>query len=376
MSSSVSGRPIRRPKRSISRSTTTPMQGMNSMGQLPWRSTSGNPSRTSWPRSARTSAVRRVAATHSGSTAVCPVGSSVRTPMRRRPGSAPTSAANGPGGDHAPKASPGRWPPTTSSSAAQSRTLRVIHPSCAMPDTLSESITWGPCETRPRVGFSPTTPHLAAGSRTEPPPSLPWATGTRPAATAAAAPPPWGRRSAAGAAAAAAGGAGARPRRGRRGGAAAGPAGGAGGVPRVAARAPARGLGGGDQRHLGGVGAPGQHEPGRAHRLDEVGVVVGAQPGLDDALDARGVDVALGRHDLLEEVRNAAEGPVGGGRRLRARLVGEGDDDGVELRVDLADAVEGLLDQLGGGDLAPANEFRLGGRVDECVRHEALPWPI
>src|SRR5690606_40195532 len=32
-------------------------------------------------------------------------------------------------------------------------------------------------------------PHLAAGSRTEPPPSLPWATGTRPAATAAAAPP-------------------------------------------------------------------------------------------------------------------------------------------------------------------------------------------
>ena len=109
--------------------------------------------------------------------------------MRRRPGSAPTSAANGPGGDHAPKASPGRWPPATSSSAAQSRTLRVIHPSCAMPDTLSESITWGPCETRPRVGFSPTTPHLAAGSRTEPPPSLPWATGTRPAATAAAAPP-------------------------------------------------------------------------------------------------------------------------------------------------------------------------------------------
>jgi hypothetical protein len=35
----------------------------------------------------------------------------------------------------------------------------------------------------------PTTPHNAAGMRSEPPPSLPWATGSRPAATAAAAPP-------------------------------------------------------------------------------------------------------------------------------------------------------------------------------------------
>ena len=42
---------------------------------------------------------------------------------------------------------------------------------------------------RPRAGFSPTSPQQAAGIRIEPPPSLPWATGTRPAATAAAAPP-------------------------------------------------------------------------------------------------------------------------------------------------------------------------------------------
>src|SRR4030095_16347891 len=37
---------------------------------------------------------------------------------------------------------------------------------------------------RPVVTFSPTTPHHAAGSRTEPPVSVPIATGARPAATA------------------------------------------------------------------------------------------------------------------------------------------------------------------------------------------------
>ena len=44
-------------------------------------------------------------------------------------------------------------------------------------------------ETRPRLGLSPTSPQQAAGMRIEPPPSLPWATGTIPAATAAAEPP-------------------------------------------------------------------------------------------------------------------------------------------------------------------------------------------
>ncbi len=42
---------------------------------------------------------------------------------------------------------------------------------------------------RARVGFRPTSPHIAAGKRIEPPPSTAWATGTMPAATAAAAPP-------------------------------------------------------------------------------------------------------------------------------------------------------------------------------------------
>ena len=46
-----------------------------------------------------------------------------------------------------------------------------------------------PAGTSPRPGFSPTRPQAAAGMRTEPPPSLPGAKGTSPAATAAALPP-------------------------------------------------------------------------------------------------------------------------------------------------------------------------------------------
>src|SRR5450755_2337554 len=47
----------------------------------------------------------------------------------------------------------------------------------------------GPTETRPRAGLRPTSPQHDAGIRIEPPPSLPWAIGTIPAATAAAEPP-------------------------------------------------------------------------------------------------------------------------------------------------------------------------------------------
>src|ERR1700686_5644160 len=47
----------------------------------------------------------------------------------------------------------------------------------------------GPIGLRARVGFNPNTPDAEAGTRTEPPPSLACATGTRRAATAAAAPP-------------------------------------------------------------------------------------------------------------------------------------------------------------------------------------------
>ena len=74
-----------------------------------------------------------------------------------------------------------------SSSAALSRTVRVSPWLMAMPCQPSASA--GPVGVRPRVGFSPNTPQHDAGTRIEPPPSLPWARGTIRAATAAAEPP-------------------------------------------------------------------------------------------------------------------------------------------------------------------------------------------
>src|SRR6188474_853738 len=44
-------------------------------------------------------------------------------------------------------------------------------------------------DTRPYVGFMPTTPHSAAGCRTDPPVSVPSAMGANPVATATADPP-------------------------------------------------------------------------------------------------------------------------------------------------------------------------------------------
>src|SRR3954465_363990 len=47
----------------------------------------------------------------------------------------------------------------------------------------------GPSGRRCLGSLSPTSPHSLAGIRIDPPPSLAWATGTMPLATAAAAPP-------------------------------------------------------------------------------------------------------------------------------------------------------------------------------------------
>src|SRR3954454_17032382 len=71
--------------------------------------------------------------------------------------------------------------------AAVSRTDFETTSSTVRPDMLSP--IRGPSEIRCLVGFSPTRPHSLAGMRIEPPPSLAWATGTIPDATAAADPP-------------------------------------------------------------------------------------------------------------------------------------------------------------------------------------------
>ena len=81
--------------------------------------------------------------------------------------------------------SPGNGTASTSSSAAVSRTVRARTCTTDRPDSSSR----GPLETRPRDGFSPTSPQSAAGMRMEPPPSPAPATGTMPEATAAADPP-------------------------------------------------------------------------------------------------------------------------------------------------------------------------------------------
>src|SRR5260370_36118338 len=78
-------------------------------------------------------------------------------------------------------------PAVASSSAALSRTERVT--ACSATSPLMTSPKFGPNGLRPRVGFIPKSPQHDAGMRIEPPPSLPCAIGTMPAATAAAEPP-------------------------------------------------------------------------------------------------------------------------------------------------------------------------------------------
>ena len=78
-------------------------------------------------------------------------------------------------------------PAMASSIAAESRTLRVT--TCSW---VSGPQYWpqsGARVVRARLGLRPTSPQHDAGMRREPPMSLPWAIGTRPAATAAAEPP-------------------------------------------------------------------------------------------------------------------------------------------------------------------------------------------
>src|SRR3954452_15901733 len=106
--------------------------------------------------------------------------------MRSRPGASSQADRKDSAGGGAQNGSPTAGPASTSSSAAASRTVRASGPAVPRP-TGSPYI--GPPLTRPREGFTPNSPQQLAGIRMDPPPSEPWATGTRPAATAAAAPP-------------------------------------------------------------------------------------------------------------------------------------------------------------------------------------------
>jgi len=62
-------------------------------------------------------------------------------------------------------------PAVTSSIVAVSRTLRVS--TCSQSRPPASSSRCGPTGTHPRLGFNPTSPHTAAGTRIDPPESVP-----------------------------------------------------------------------------------------------------------------------------------------------------------------------------------------------------------
>src|ERR1700761_301969 len=124
----------------------------------------------------------------SGSTAANAPSTENATRNPVRPSRAPAAAAaaksrSPPGYDMSSAAS---TPAMTSSSVAASRTLRVSGP---MIDSVFHPGNHGSLGTRPKVDLTPTKPQYDAGMRTEPPPSVPMASGVIPAATDAPAPP-------------------------------------------------------------------------------------------------------------------------------------------------------------------------------------------
>src|SRR5271163_3891580 len=90
----------------------------------------------------------------------------------------------------AESASPGSGPRKISKSARTSATVRAIGPTT--PSQEKAPSLGGKCPVpgiRPGVGFSPQMPQKCAGTRIEPPPSLPTPATEQPAAIAAASPP-------------------------------------------------------------------------------------------------------------------------------------------------------------------------------------------
>src|SRR5262252_319057 len=86
--------------------------------------------------------------------------------------------------------SPGSGPAITENKRRRSATLRAIGPTTPIQEKAPPA--GGKCPVagmRPGVGFKPQMPQKCAGTRIEPPPSLPTPPIEHPAATAAASPP-------------------------------------------------------------------------------------------------------------------------------------------------------------------------------------------
>ena len=256
-----------------------------------------------------------------GSTSPSSAGLAVHATCRR-PGSRAAAAAKGSGGGGAQEPSPTSRPASTSSAAAVSATVRLSTPSTARKLSLAS----GRGEIRWRWGLRPTRPQHAAGMRVEPPPSVAWAIGTIPAATAAPEPPD--------------------------------------DPPDVRARS--HGLRVAPNRfvfvhgwiaHSGSVVEPDEDEARGAQARDDV-VIVGRDPVPEEAGAAGHPPPGHGAA-VLDRDRDAGERPrVTGadGLRGRERLVGVDVDERVDLRVKLLDAAQRGLDELGRADLARVHE--------------------
>ena len=169
------------------------------------------------------------------------------------------------------------------------------------------------------------------------------------------------------------------PGRHRRGGPARGAAGRALQVPGVVRRAEEACLAGGQDAVLGQRRRADDHEAGIAQAPCDVvvivGHVVGHQPaavGEAQALD--GPVVLDGRGDAREGTRVAGRDRVGGGQRT----LGVDLHEGVELGVELLDAIERALHELARGDLAGAHHAgELAGRTEHqiAVGHDSS-WDV
>ena len=228
----------------------------------------------------------------------------------------------------------------TSSSSAVSATVRVRKPAHAQP--VPVLVDAGMSEMRPRWGFSPNSPQLAAGMRIEPAPSEAVAAAHRPAATAAALPPlePPGVRSVS---------------QGLR----VMPEGGA--------------LGGADDRQLGQVRLAEDHRARRAQPPHEARRR--ARPGRRERAVPWVVTSPATSVVVLDRDRHAEQRPLVAGAAARVGLVGLGEralgDDhaeGVQLGVEPLDPLQVELDQLARGDLAAAHQLAPGAATPAKAR--------
>jgi hypothetical protein len=146
---------------------------------------SGQASSTTAPRDSNTPTDDARTAVIAGSTVTRPPRSGAQA--TRRPVSSVGSGAAKPAGSSDSEIGTRRsGPASTDRASATSPTVRPIGP-CT--DSCDQPSAAGWVGTRPGVGRRPTTLQKPAGLRSEPPMSLPSASGTSPAASAAAAPP-------------------------------------------------------------------------------------------------------------------------------------------------------------------------------------------